>query len=89
MLPMDEAGLRALVEKMIADAQKDDPKIIEANVDDIGKAAASPQPPIPGARQAPNGEWYMLDPTRRGKYLRVGMGLAKPAGPGAAGAGGV
>lgn len=28
-------------------------------------------PPVPGAQQAPDGEWYLTDPTRRGKYLRV------------------
>lgn len=33
-------------------------------------------PPIPGARKAPDGEWYLADPTRKGKYLRIG-GLAQ------------
>lgn len=28
-------------------------------------------PPVPGSRQAPDGEWYLQDPTRSGKYLRV------------------
>ena len=27
--------------------------------------------PVPGARRAPDGEWYLQDPTREGKYLRV------------------
>ena len=27
--------------------------------------------PLPGARKAPDGEWYMLDPTRKGKYLHI------------------
>lgn len=27
--------------------------------------------PYPGARQAPDGEWYTTDPTRQGKYMRI------------------
>lgn len=29
------------------------------------------QPPMPGARQAPDGQWYVPDPARPGKYQRV------------------
>ena len=29
-------------------------------------------PPAPGARKAPDGNWYVADPKRPGKYLRVG-----------------
>jgi hypothetical protein len=36
--------------------------------------------PIPGARKAPDGEYYLADPTRPGKYLRVG-GLASQGRP--------
>ena len=28
-------------------------------------------PPVPGARQAPDGNWYVADPQRPGKYLKV------------------
>ncbi len=28
-------------------------------------------PPVPGARKAPDGQWYTPDPKRPGKYLRV------------------
>ncbi len=28
-------------------------------------------PPVPGARQAPDGNFYVSDPNRPGKYLRV------------------
>ena len=34
-------------------------------------AARDPRAGVPGARQAPDGEWYLADPTRRGKYLRI------------------
>ena len=27
--------------------------------------------PVPGARQAPDGQWYIQDPSRPGKYLRL------------------
>lgn len=38
------------------------------------KAAASPTeaPPAPGAKRAPDGNWYVPDPQRPGKVLRVG-----------------
>jgi len=29
------------------------------------------QPPMNGARQAPDGKWYLPDPNRPGKYLQV------------------
>lgn len=29
-------------------------------------------PPVQGAQQGQDGEWYILDPTRRGRYLRIG-----------------
>ncbi len=32
------------------------------------------QPPVAGARQAPDGNWYVPDPNRPGKYMRVFMG---------------
>jgi hypothetical protein len=35
-----------------------------------GKDAAG-EAPVPGAQKAPDGEWYLLDPTRQGRYLRV------------------
>ena len=43
----------------------------------VGGAAGPPPadaagtPPVPNARKAPDGHWYVDDPDRRGKYLRV------------------
>ena len=34
-------------------------------------ASSSPAPPVPGAKQAPDGHWYVPDSSRPGKYLRV------------------
>lgn len=39
--------------------------------DDTTPSAAAPAPPTQGARQAPDGNWYVPDPKRPGKYLRV------------------
>ena len=38
-----------------------------------GAFAATPEaPPVPGARKSPkDGLWYIPDPSRPGKYLRV------------------
>ena len=33
--------------------------------------AAAHIPPVPGAQKAPDGEWYLQDPIRKGKYLKV------------------
>jgi hypothetical protein len=33
--------------------------------------AAPASPPATGARKAPDGEWYLPDPARQGKYLRL------------------
>ncbi len=35
------------------------------------KLAATARPPMAGARQAPDGKWYVSDPKRPGKYLEV------------------
>lgn len=34
--------------------------------------AGGDQPPAPGAKKAPDGNWYVPDPKRPGKYLKVG-----------------
>jgi hypothetical protein len=42
-------------------------------------------PPIPGAQQATDGEWYITDPTRRGRYLKIGpLAVQRPV-PGTTG----
>jgi hypothetical protein len=32
---------------------------------------AGGESPVEGARKAPDGQWYLPDPNRPGKYLRV------------------
>jgi hypothetical protein len=37
-----------------------------------GGAGGGETPPVPNARKAPDGNWYIDDPNRPGKYLKVG-----------------
>jgi hypothetical protein len=39
-----------------------------------GKQSSNEQPPVPGAKRAPDGNYYVKDPQRPGKYLQVEMG---------------
>lgn len=43
----------------------------EEDLTDTGLAPVEASPPVAGARQAPDGAWYLPDPKRPGKYLRV------------------
>jgi len=78
-LPLDPQGMQDLITQLVGDAHKTSlDSIVEANKnqlggDDVGKPALQPDepPPIPGAQKAPDGEWYLADPTRRGRYLHV------------------
>lgn len=85
MLPMDPTGVKQVVEQLVSDAVATKLlPILQANIHGISEQAsdageggdepppsAPEEPPVPGARKAPDGEWYILDPTRRTKYLRI------------------
>ena len=53
--------------------------ILDANSDDIDETPKAPDsnstnaatPPMAGAKRAPDGEWYLADPSRVGKYLHI------------------
>lgn len=78
-LPQDPEGLKQLIHQLVSDSLEAHlTPIIKNNQADgaedlsgqqLGQLA--PTPPVPGARQAPDGEWYLSDPTRKGKYLRI------------------
>ena len=96
MLPMDQEGLRQIIEQLISDTLETNlMPIMEANIHGQGTGPVAEQsgmggseaPPIPGAQKAPDGEWYILDPTRRTRYLRVGPLAQERAPPGGAGTG--
>lgn len=58
LLGHGDASLKALGDTPTAAADAPAPKATEL-------------PPVPNARKAPDGKWYMPDPDRPGKYLRV------------------
>ena len=45
-------------------------------------AQAEPPHPVPGAQKAPDGEYYLTDPTRRGRFLRIAPLAQEHARPG-------
>ncbi len=51
--------------------------IPKANQNDISGDQQEPTPPMPGARRSPHdGQYYVPDPVRAGKYMHVGMNAA-------------
>ena len=72
LLPTDPAGLQALIAQAVQDSLKTSIGGImdEIKVQGTGGEPAEPAP-IEGAQKAQDGEWYLTDPTRRGKYLKV------------------
>jgi hypothetical protein len=85
LLPEDMQDLGGLLQQTMQSAEGVDlGQIVQANAGGIGDANAGGQPQAleqpqagapQGARQAPDGNWYMPDPSRPGKYL-----LLKPKG---------
>ncbi len=80
MLPTDMSGLEQIIKQLVEDSLHTSLlPIIEANMKGIrgeGAPEGEPpgdeeEPPMPGARKAPDGEWYLQDPTRKLKYLRI------------------
>ena len=96
LLPMDQQGLQALIEQLVSDALETNlMPVLKENLEGTGQAGAEATgpdseanaPPIPGARQAQDGEWYILDPTRRTRYLRIGPLAQERTPPGTSGTG--
>ncbi len=74
MLPEDPAGLRGMIEQLVQDTLATHllPMVENSMTNLTGDGTGGDgAPPVPGASQAPDGEWYLQDPTRQGKYLRV------------------
>lgn len=81
MLPTDPAGLQALIAQAVQDALGTSIGAVLEEIKTQGGtssgddgAVKEPAPPVPGAKKAGNGQWYIADPTRKGKYLHVGGG---------------
>ena len=90
LLPTDPEGLQALIAQAVQDSLKtsiggimEDVKVEGGGVGDDPALAPEAPPPIPGAAKAPDGEWYLADPTRKGKYLHVAPLATQRKPPGA------
>lgn len=80
-LPMDKEGLQQVLQQLVSETLKTQlSPIVAANSGEAGiggqsgdsvPAVPAAPAPMPGAKQAPDGNWYILDPSRRGKYLRI------------------
>lgn len=79
MLPTDPEGLRSLIEQLVHDSLSTGiNSVLKANAPELGEQAGDEPAPapeahpvIPGAYKAPDGEFYLTDPTRHGKYLKI------------------
>ena len=84
-LMIDQGGITQVIEQLVQQSlQTQLTPIVKANAKGISgdqdnqlvpsgtpDSNVTEVPPVPGARKAPDGEWYITDPTRKGKYLRV------------------
>lgn len=82
---MDEGAVRGALEELVQEAMQTHlAPILQANQKGLSdESEGEPAPPMPdtglmpneaphpGARMAPDGQWYLADPTRKGKYLRI------------------
>lgn len=89
---MDPESMRPVIEQLVDNIlQTNLMPILKANIpaaaEQAGEEATPEEPPIPGAQKAPDGQWYILDPTRRTRYLRVGPLVQERSPPGARTAG--
>lgn len=74
-LPQDPEGMAQMIHQLVADSlQTHLTPIIQSNAERIGGEARDRSldiPPIPGAKKAADGKYYISDPARKGKYLKV------------------
>lgn len=74
---LSRANIAGSVAKINASLVKLDPTGPEAKMaaangqPQAGTPASQAAPPIPNAKQAPDGNWYVPDPNRAGKYMQV------------------
>ncbi len=72
----DPAALQGSVEALVQEIMEGKlTPVLEANrkaLADLTGDTPEEAPPMQGAKKAPDGQWYLADPTREGKYLRVG-----------------
>lgn len=75
LMQVEPQGLDQIVQQLVEQSLKTTlSPIISANSQNIQEPDDGGQPevpPLPGARKAQDGEWYLSDPTRRGRYLKI------------------
>lgn len=90
--PKSQRMLMAAVQQLLGDIYGEDisgeinreqgdgsvghPALQPGQQDDQGNGE---QPPVPNARKAPDGQWYVANPTQPGKYLKVMTGAKNAA----------
>jgi Phage P22-like portal protein len=80
-LAVEPGGLQAVIAQLVQEALATHlTPIMSENVTRAGSpAAGAEQPPVPGAKKAPDGQYYISHPGKPGKFLRV-KGKSKPNG---------
>lgn len=72
LLPTDAEGLQQMIEQLVYDSLATNLlPVLKANIKGVGEQSDEGLPPVEGAQQAPDGNWYVLDPTKRSRYLRI------------------
>lgn len=73
LLPTDPDGLRALVHQLVEQSMQTSLTnlAVENKPDETSGEAPAEPPPVSGAAKAPDGNWYIHDPTRPGKHLKI------------------
>jgi len=77
-LPLDPEGLRKIIEQLVQDS-------LETNVEETARGAEAeeqkdnPVHPVPGARMAPDGNWYVENPAQPGTHLLIRLRGAPPS----------
>ena len=77
-LPLDPEGLRKIIEQLVQDS-------LETNVEETARGAEAeeakdnPVHPVPGAKLAPDGNWYVENPAQPGTHLLIRPRGAPPS----------
>lgn len=76
----DPEAVRPVIEQLVEDALKSNIlPILKQNIEGVAEQSSNEgvpqfdgdQPPMDGASRAPDGNWYLRDPTKMGRYLRL------------------
>ena len=71
LLPQAKQAIEPLLSDETRGTMGVSPKSVSPAAPQTGTSTAAPAAPAQGAKQAPDGNWYLPDPDRPGKYLRV------------------